>query len=124
MAGFYFVSLNQKLDAFPKKIFWLLFFIYLLVSNVKDIKDIEGDRADKIKTIPVVFGEKNGKKIIGFLVGFSTLFVPLTLQDKFLSFLGLFFAILFYYLINRKKYQESIIFLFYFFYAILIILRI
>jgi len=124
MAGFYFVSLNQKLDAFPKKIFWLLFFIYLLVSNVKDIKDIEGDRADKIKTIPVVFGEKNGKKIIGFLVGFSTLFVPLTLQDKFLSFLGLFFAILFYYLINRKKYQESIIFLFYFFYAILIILRV
>ncbi len=122
MAGFYLVSLNQRLTAFPRGFILPLLFVYSLAVNVKDIKDISGDKQAGIKTIPVIFGEENGKKIIALLVAIAVIFIPIFLQEKILSYLALFFAVLFYYFITRKNYCEAPIFYFYFLYGLIFLL--
>ena len=63
--GFTLMSPNQNLSSLPKPIIILLIVGYTLSLPIKDFKDIEGDKEDKVYTIPVVFGEYWGKIIVG-----------------------------------------------------------
>jgi len=86
----------------------------------KDIKDYQGDKADKIYTIPVIFGLEEGKKVIGCLALAIFLLCPLFFFDyfKILIFPSIIAGILSFWLINRKKYSEKPLFLIYFFYGL------
>jgi 4-hydroxybenzoate polyprenyltransferase len=64
-AGFILVTPMENIALFPKRIFWLLFMALIFSLPIKDLKDIAGDKADKVYTIPVVFGQYWGKIIIG-----------------------------------------------------------
>jgi 4-hydroxybenzoate polyprenyltransferase len=90
-----------------------------LASNFIDLKDIEGDRLGKIKTVPIIMGEKNSKRLIGafFLLIYPSsviLLFPYFPESFLISFLLpflVFIAFFQYLLVNQKAYSEIPIFL-------------
>lgn len=85
----------------------LFLFSWLLAINFIDIKDYAGDKKEGIKTLPVIFGLRAGKAMIGagaflccFLIGFFT-------GDGKILLIATLFGLLQFYLINRKNYQEK-----------------
>ncbi|MBP7835910.1 MAG: UbiA family prenyltransferase [Candidatus Omnitrophica bacterium] len=99
---------------------WLAFLIFSLGSNIKDLKDIEGDRRCGVYSLPVIFGEEKGRKIIALLVLLSYLFVPLFLYDFFykpeIVALSLLFGVINYLYIRKVASSEKPVFLLYFIY--------
>jgi 4-hydroxybenzoate polyprenyltransferase len=73
LLGFLLFSGTSSIKSFPSSFF--LFFLLSLMASLplKDFKDIEGDRADKVFTLPVLFGEYKAKLIIGSALFFSFL---------------------------------------------------
>ena len=101
-------------------LFWLAFSVFFLGSNIKDLKDIEGDRHCRVYSLPVIFGEKKGRKITALLVFVSYLLVPFFLYGFFdelkvfaISFL---FGMSNYLYIRRPNSREQPVFLLYFIY--------
>ena len=82
-----------------------------LGENVKDIKDIEGDRRAGGYTIPVIFGEKNGKRIVGGMAVAAFLLVPLVLKLEAMLIPSILAGAGVYLLVNRRRYSELPIFL-------------
>lgn len=116
---------GTEVSIYPS-IAWLMFLVFLLSSNIKDLKDIEGDRHCKFYTLPVIFGEVKARKIIACLVLLSYLIVPVFLYLLFYSHIITIFSLLFglanYLYIRRQNAQERVIFGIYFIYAFMIIL--
>ncbi|MFC1700953.1 UbiA family prenyltransferase, partial [Patescibacteria group bacterium] len=106
-AGFFTVSENSKMSAFPINWLLLIVFVFVLSVNIKDIKDIKGDRRQSIHTIPVIFGEKKGKKYIGIMFALSFLIVPYFSGLKILWYISILSAIIGYYLVNKKVFCEQ-----------------
>lgn len=63
--GFILMSNGQDIHSISIKIIILLVVSYTLSIPVKDFKDIKGDKEDGVYTVPVIFGEKKGRIIIG-----------------------------------------------------------
>jgi 4-hydroxybenzoate polyprenyltransferase len=63
--GFSLVSPNGSLEHLPAVLAWFFLLAFTFTLPMKDLKDIEGDRADSVWTIPVLFGELRAKQIIG-----------------------------------------------------------
>ncbi len=122
LAGFYTLSGDKSIGAFPVRYLILIVVGTTLGNNVKDMKDIEGDRAAGIKTIPVLFGEKNGKRVIGTLLALAFLLVPLILGLSGLVVPSFIAALLAYCFVNRKNYREWPVFVLYFLYIAVVIL--
>lgn len=122
MGGFFLVSPDQHIAAFPKFALWSILMGFTLVANVKDIKDFEGDKAGKIQTIPTIFGLKKGRLIIGMLCMVFLLLFGFLSGSKQLFFSTLPFAAFLFYLINMRNYKE--IYLFYLFFAYIVLLSI
>lgn len=120
MAGFYLVSPDQHIAAFPIKAIFLIGISYALLSNLKDIKDFKGDFHEGMQTIPVVFGLENSKHIIAILFGAVIVVVPLSLKIYLLFFPSILIAIFTYYLFTKKEYQEKYIFLVFFLYMLML----
>ncbi len=116
--GFYFASPDKSTHALPAAYIFLILIGVTLGENVKDIKDIEGDKRDGVYTIPVLFGEKNGKKIIGMLAAIAFLLVPTILQLSALMLPSVIAAGAIYMLVNRRRYAEQPIFILLSLYAI------
>src|SRR5207249_4862472 len=55
MAGFFFVSVDKRIAAFPALVGLGIVAVFTLVTNIRDIKDVEGDRKEGVKTLPVLF---------------------------------------------------------------------
>ena len=75
---------------FETVIFVHAMFLFLLIlarEMIKDLENIAGDIAQNYKTIPIIFGEKVAKTLIGILIllgesVISLTFVFLTMSDK------------------------------------------
>lgn len=109
-------------ENFPERIALMLVVVFTLTTLFKDIKDIEGDTADGIQTIPVIFGMERGKYIIGFLGFLGFLSIPLIMYE-FCTILFLpscITGLIFFWLVVRKSYRESSIFILYFTYVTII----
>ncbi len=107
VAGFYFMSPDKTAKALPIAYILLIILGLTLAENVKDVKDVEGDKKCGVYTLPVIFGEKIGKRIIGALVAASFLLVPLILNSAYLFIPSLVAGAGAYFLIDRKKYSEG-----------------
>ncbi len=105
---------------------WLVFIVFALSSNVKDLKDIEGDRHCKVYSLPVIFGELKARKIIATLVLSSYLITSLFLYPMFrssiIAVLALLFGLINYFYIKTKNAREKVIFYIYFVYAFIVLL--
>lgn len=117
LAGFYFISPIQKIDFFPKHVLAMTLVGFTLVASIKDIKDYEGDKADEIMTIPVIFGLVWGKRIIGALTVLALLAMAWLTSLKGITIASLVFSPILFLLINREDYEERLIFNAFFIYA-------
>ncbi len=118
MGGFFFISANRDIRAFPLNLSFLIILIFTLGTNIRDIKDIEGDTKDGVKTLPVVFTKK-GKEIVGVLLALSFLLIPTLLNLNRLYAASIPAAILGYYFVVKKNYREKYIFVLAFCFLIL-----
>jgi 4-hydroxybenzoate polyprenyltransferase len=110
MSGFYFIAPIQKISFFPKGLLAMALIWFTLIVNVKDIKDYAGDKLENIKTIPVLFGLKWGKRIIGFLVTLALVLVALFTTSKGIAITSLIFSPISFFFITRQKYTELPVF--------------
>ena len=121
LAGFFFVSWDKTFQTFPLLLALGTLVVFTLEINIKDMKDIEGDKANGIKTLPVIFG-KNGPRVVGLCFALSILSVPLFLSFYILYIISIPVAIISYRLITRTPYREKPIFILHFIYLLLIVL--
>jgi 4-hydroxybenzoate polyprenyltransferase len=122
LGGFFIVSNNKLIITFPFNLVLAIILFFTTVSNIRDIKDIDGDRADGIKTLPVLLGEKKSKKIIAGMICFFFLIIPWYFNISFLLIPSIIASVLSWYFINKKNYVEWKSFVVYMAYLILIIL--
>ncbi len=113
LAGYFLVSPNKTLSSFPILLVAGIVVMFTLAVNVRDIKDIEGDRAEGVNTLPVLFKE-HGVRIVGLLLGVSFLLSPIFLSFPLLYIIATPTAAIAYYLVIRKPYKELYIFILYF----------
>lgn len=97
------------------------FFINLIREIIKDIEDRQGDRKHGSKTLPIVLGFRNTKKVIFLIAGLFVLsitYVTVRLQNEWLFYyfggLSLFFFFFMYkiYMADRKAHFTQLSFLF------------
>lgn len=110
LAGFFFISTNKQIQTFPVSLAVGIIIMVTLAINVKDVKDIEGDKADGIITIPILF-KNNGVKIVGLCFAVSFLLVPIFLSLYFLYIFSIPAAIIGYMFVLKKPYKEEPIFI-------------
>ena len=109
LAGFFFVSVQKQILAFPLLLSVGVIIMVTLAINVKDMKDIEGDKAEGILTLPILFGE-NGPRVVGLCFALSLLLAPIFLAFYALYIIAIPCAIIGYRLIVKKPYREKPIF--------------
>jgi 4-hydroxybenzoate polyprenyltransferase len=109
---------------FPE-IFWGIFFIFFLVSSVKDLKDIDGDKSAGVVTLPILVGKTRACQVVGALVLISYLLMPLFLYRMLdltifvLVFLaGVFMGAMSFFYMKHGKITENMIFVLYFIYFV------
>jgi len=106
MAGFFLVSPDKTIVAFPAGFLIAIIIFFTAVSNIRDIKDAEGDRAAGIKTLPVLLGVGRSKKIIAGVIIFFFILIPWYFRASFLFVPSLVASLLTWYFINQKDYKE------------------
>ncbi len=121
MAGFFVVSTDKSILAFPSTLVLAIIIFFTAVTNIRDLKDIEGDRADGIKTLPVLLGLERSKKIIAGTICFFFLLTPWYFEMPSLYIPSVIASILMWYFTNKKDYVEIKGFAVYMLYLILII---
>ncbi|MEI8174619.1 MAG: UbiA family prenyltransferase [bacterium] len=121
MAGFFIINNDKTIIAFPPILVLAIIIFFTAVSNIRDIKDIEGDRADGIKTIPVLLGAEKSKKIIAGIICFFFLLIPWYFNISSIIFPSIMATILSWYFITEKDYKEWKGFMVYMVYLIFII---
>lgn len=118
MAGFYIISPLKVVSILPNSAIIGIFLFFFLFWHVRDVKDIEGDRENKIPTVPVIFGKVWGRRVTGAISASAFLIIPLLSKIIILwlpAILATFFT---YYFINRNPYSEKLVFLVYFLFII------
>jgi 4-hydroxybenzoate polyprenyltransferase len=84
--GYILVADGQTVGTLSWRIILLLILGYTLSIPIKDFKDVEGDGKYHIWTVPVLFGEKKGRLIVG-----TGIFISYIASVFFLNELKLFF---------------------------------
>lgn len=120
MAGYFLVSGERSLSSFPLKAILIIGISQGLISNMKDIKDYKGDKKENIKTIPVVFGEKNAKRIISMLWFIVYISIPLILNTPNVLPFSIILSLITAFFFLRKHYEEKYIFMTMFLYMIIL----
>jgi 4-hydroxybenzoate polyprenyltransferase len=124
MSGYAFLSIDPGFDSFPLKLATALFVFLFLIVHIRDFKDIEGDTHAGIQTLPVVFGEKKARIIIGVLVLVVGLLAATHLY-RFFEFFGLAVGAIsaaFCVVMVSHKVDERIPFLLFYILAVLAII--
>ena len=108
---------NADIFEFPRSIIAFVLIVYTACINFIDIKDYEGDKKARIRTVPVVIGLDNSKKVIGvfFVIAYGLFscsygIFHLSMNKQIFITISLFCGLLEYILITRKKYDEKPVF--------------
>jgi 4-hydroxybenzoate polyprenyltransferase len=113
LCGFFWLSADKNFRLFPMLSALGIILIFTFGVNVRDMKDVDGDRAEGVMTLPVIFKE-NGAKVVGLLLSASFLFVPIIFSFYTLYIFAIPAAIVGYKMVTRKLYKEKYIFILYF----------
>ncbi|MEW6558242.1 MAG: UbiA family prenyltransferase [Elusimicrobiota bacterium] len=111
MVGFSFFAKENTLWKFPAVISKLIIFCILIGFHAKDLKDIEGDRKQRILTLPVLLGPQKGRIVIGLLVLVGYFLVPLILKANILFIPALILGLLSFF-ITMKLHKPDTLLLF------------
>lgn len=101
---------------FPAMFIIILFFLILSISPIKNIEDVEGEKKEKIKTIPVLFGIKNSIKISVFIDVMLSVSVLILSISELINYVFLYPSIfsllilsaLYQYLIKKSEIIETV----------------
>lgn len=109
VCGFYVAGGDLK--QFP--VFWLLFILIpvSLMANFVDLKDTVGDKAAGIKTLPVLLGETNAKRLIALFTISAYVWVFFYFNTVWIALLLIVTCSVHVFLLFRKPYQEKPLFL-------------
>lgn len=121
LAGFFLISPDKTLSAFPITYAIGIIILFTLGVNIRDIKDIEGDASLGIPTLPILFGAY-GKKVVGLLLALSFLLTPIFFPLFVTHIVSIPFAILGYWLCVKNPYKERYIFMLFFTFCLMSIL--
>lgn len=116
-AGFFLMSPDKTQRAFPYSLALGILLVFTAGVNIRDVKDIEGDKAQGIMTLPVLFGA-HGAQVVGALFAASFLLAPLVLAWPLLFVLAVPAACAAYLIAVRKPYDEKWVFILYFSFVI------
>ena len=114
VAGFFTFNKDAEMSSFPSLWVIMIVVLFTLFLNIKDIKDIEGDKKFGIFTIPVLFGEKTGKRLIWLMMTVGLVIFPLVLDEASFWLPSIIASIASWFIIHHKPYNER-----YFFYLYL-----
>lgn len=114
LAGFFLLSPLKQVSVFPSRIILAVVIMFTLLTGIRDIKDVKGDKAAGVKTLPIIFGDVWGVRVIGFLAALSYLLLPIILKVPLLFITATPAAITTYYLANKNPFVEKYIFYVYF----------
>ncbi|MCK9378632.1 MAG: UbiA family prenyltransferase [Candidatus Moranbacteria bacterium] len=106
-SGFIVSSPKQNIENLPFSIILLLLISYTISLSLKDIKDIKGDKNDGVFTIPVIFGEKWGKIIVGSGIFISYLLSVFFLREPRLFWWAILFGGISFWIINYSSLDET-----------------
>ncbi len=101
-SGYLMVVSENSLQNFPLSIVYLLLITFTISLPLKDFKDIEGDKKSDVFTIPVIFGEKLARLIVGISIFVSFMLSIFFLSEMRLFLPALIFGIMCFSLINFK----------------------
>ncbi len=118
LAGFFLLSPLKYVAIFPTKLALAVVIIFFFASHVRDMKDIEGDKKAGIKTVPIVFGDIWGPKVVGIFTSISFLLVPIFSGIYILFIAAIPTALASWYYINKKPYNEKPVVKTYFFFVL------
>lgn len=104
--GFVTVTPEHSLTGFPPHIALLLIVAYTISLPIKDLKDLKGDKKNNIYTIPVLFGEKTGRLLIGIGVFASFILSIFALNNFALFFPALLAGSLCFWIITGTKKER------------------
>ncbi|MCD6594943.1 UbiA prenyltransferase family protein [bacterium] len=109
--------------AIPQKVIWTIFIVFALSFNAKDLKDYEGDKSAGIRTLMTIFGERNGRILIGVLdwASYCLFLMILGLWNSSVLLLSALFGGLTFLIVIKNRTEkaistEKIIFILYFIY--------
>jgi len=122
LAGFFLLSPLKYVAIFPPQLALAVVVIFSLLANVRDMKDIEGDKKVGIKTVPIIFGDVWGPKVVGIFAGLAFILVPIFSSIYILFITAIPAALASFYYINKKPYSEKPIFVIYIFFILVSIL--
>lgn len=121
MIGFSFYSGKAIFADFPLQVAVMLGVGFLCAVNTITLKDIEADKKTGIKTIPVMLGEINGKRVIAGLTLLGYLSFPLILGIKPLLYPTIVFGLIGSVVVLRKRWSEGPYFVNYFAYLLMLV---
>lgn len=101
--GYVLISDDQTIHTLSWRIILLLLITYTISLPIKDFKDIEGDRSDKIWTIPVIFGEKKARLIVAINIFISYILSVFFLSELSLFWWALLFGIITFLIVVNEK---------------------
>jgi len=113
LCGFFFLSTIKDFNIFPMMTALGIMLIFTLGVNIRDMKDVDGDRAEGIMTLPVIFKE-DGAKVVGALLAASFLLVPVIFSFFTLYIFAIPAAVVGYKMVVRKPYKEKYVWIVYF----------
>lgn len=106
-AGFFLFAPIKQTQILPDRLILGVVAIFALLANVRDMKDVAGDRVSGIKTLPVLFGEIWGPRVVGFCAAIAFLLLPIISGFYWFFLTAVPAALLVYYFVNKKPYSEK-----------------
>lgn len=101
--GFSVIAPEATITSLPLPLLFFLFIAYAVTLPIKDFKDIEGDRADGVLTIPVLFGVERARLIIGSALFIVYMASPVVLHESALIVPAILFGSLSFWSIVRSE---------------------
>jgi len=102
-SGYMMMSPDQTIHSLSWQIIALLFLAYTLAMPIKDFKDIAGDKKHGVWTVPVIFGERNGRLIVATAVFIVYMLSVFFLSEPSLFFWALLFGVITFFAIISEK---------------------
>lgn len=107
--GYVLFSPGQTIVDIPFRIIVLLVIAYTISIPLKDFKDIDGDKAEGIRTIPVIFGEKNARIIVASGIFLSFILSVFLLNERRLFWWAVVFGVIGYFSISSCKMKPRLL---------------
>ncbi|MFW5884896.1 MAG: UbiA family prenyltransferase [Patescibacteria group bacterium] len=105
--GFLVFSGGDLFSGISWEVIGFLGLAYFFVLSIKDLRDVEGDRREKIYTLPVLIGLRNAKLALASLILFFYLFSVYVFNENKLFPWAVLFGSVSFFVVAKKEIKVS-----------------